>query len=81
MDSGLSEELEVNVWMCQGSVRSHFLFALVVDVVTELARESVMSELLYADNLVVMSETIDGFRNKFFKWKESFVSYGLKMNV
>ena len=29
---------------------SHFLFALVVDVVTEFAREGVLSELLYTND-------------------------------
>ena len=59
MDCDLSEEFEVNVGMYQGSVLSPFLFAVVVDVVTELAREGALSELLYADDLVLMSETID----------------------
>ena len=46
---------------------SPFLFALVVDVVTEFASECVLSELLYADGLVLISETIEGLRNKFLK--------------
>ena len=62
--------------MQQGYVRSPFLFAAVVDVVTEFAREGVLSELLYADDLVLMSETIKGLRNKFLKWKEAFESKG-----
>ena len=37
MDSELSEDFEVKVGMFQGSVRSFFLFAVVVDV-TEIAR-------------------------------------------
>ena len=59
VDSVLSEEFEVNVGMYQGSVLSPFLFAVVVDVVTEFVREGALSELLYADDLVLMSETID----------------------
>ena len=39
--------------------------AVVVDVVTVLAKEGVLSELPYADVLVLMSETIEGLRNKF----------------
>ena len=38
VDSELSEEIEAKVWMDQGSVLSTFLFAVVVDVVTEFAR-------------------------------------------
>ena len=52
-----------------------------VDVVTELAREGVLSEWLYADGLVLMSETIEGLRNKFVKGKEACESKGLKNNL
>ena len=52
---------------------SHFPFAVMVDV-TELARECMLSELLYANDLVLMSETIVELRNIFIKWKEAFVS-------
>ena len=37
---------------------SHFLLAVVVDVVTKFAREGLLSELLHADDLVMMSDTI-----------------------
>ena len=53
--------------MYHGSVLSPFLFAVVADVVTEFARVGALSELLYADDLILMSETIEGLRNKFFK--------------
>ena len=69
VDSELSEEFEVKVWMHQGSVQSPFLLELVADVVTEFAKEGVLSELLHADDLVLMSETIEGLRDKFLKWK------------
>ena len=59
VDSELSEEVEVKAWVNQGSVLLPLLFADVVDVVTELAREGVQNELLYADDSVLMSETID----------------------
>ena len=51
--------------MYQGSVLSPFLFAVVMDVVIDFAREGVLCELQYADDLVLMSETIKGLRNKF----------------
>ena len=55
--------------VAQRSVLSSFLFAVVVDIVTELARECVLRELLYADDLVLMRETIEGLCNRFMKWK------------
>ena len=55
-DSDLSKEFEVKVGMHQGSVQSPY-FAVVVDGVTEFSREGVLSEMLYADDLVQMSET------------------------
>ena len=57
------------------------IFALVVDFVTEFAREGALSEILYADDLVLMSESIKGIRNKFLKWKEAFESKDLKVNL
>ena len=53
---------------------SPFLFAVVVDVVTEFAREGMLNELQYAYDLVLMSETIEELWNKFLKWKEAFES-------
>ena len=47
---------------------SPFLFAVVFDVVTEFAREGALSEMLYADDLDLMSVTIHGLRNKLLKW-------------
>ena len=41
--------------------------------------ESALSELLY--DLDLMSEIIEGLRNKFLKWKEAFESKDLKVNL
>ena len=71
MDSELSEEFEVKVGMHQGSVLS-FNFAVVVDVVTELTRVGVLCQVLYADNLVVMSESIEELSDIFMKLKEDY---------
>ena len=60
---------------------SHFMFAMVVDVVTAFARDSVLCELLYADDLVLMSKTIVELRNNLIKFKEAFESKGLKVNL
>ena len=57
------------------------LFAIMVDVITESVRNGLMSEMLYADDLALTSETMEGLREKFWKWKEAFESKGLKVNI
>ena len=79
--SQLSEEFGVKVGVHQGSVLSPLVFAIVVDVVTESVRAGLMSEILYAEELVLMSETMEGLREKFQKWKEAFESKGMKVNL
>ena len=81
VDSELSEQFEVKVGMYQGSVLSPFLFAVVVDVFTEFARVAALCELLYADDFVLMCETMEGHRNKLLNWKEAFVSKDLKVDL
>ena len=39
-----------------------------------------MSEILYADDLVLMNENIENLKEKFLKWKEAFESKKLKVN-
>ena len=46
---------EVKVRMHQGSVLLSFLFAVVVDAVTEFTREGAPNEFLYADDIVLMT--------------------------
>ena len=54
----LSVEFEVKVGVHQGSAPLPLLFAIVVDVITESVRNGLMSEMLYADNLVLTNETM-----------------------
>ena len=58
-----------------------FLRLWLTYVVTKNVRNGLMSEMLYTDNLVLMSEALEGLREKFWKWKEAFESKGLKVNL
>ena len=60
---------------------SPLIFAIVVDVVTEHATEGLLNEILYADDLVPMSESMDDSRERFQKWRCALEGKGLKMNV
>ena len=46
---------------------SPLLFAIAVDVILENTREGLMNEILYADDLVLMSESKENLKEKFFK--------------
>ena len=63
--SGLSEEFSVKVGVYQGSVLSPLLFAMVIDEVTENARKGWMKQILYADDLVLIGETMEELRENF----------------
>ena len=63
--SAYSEEFEVKVGVHQESVLSPLLFAIVVDVITENAKRGVVNELLYADDLVLMSEDMEDLKKRF----------------
>ena len=54
--SGTSDKFGVRVGVHQGSVPSPLIFAIEVDV-TEHAKEELLNEILYADDLVLMSES------------------------
>ena len=79
--SEFSEEFYVAVGVHQGSVLSPLLFAIVVDVVTENAREGLMKEVLYAHDFVLMSEMIEGLKERLLKWRSALKSKGLKVNL
>ena len=81
LGSELSQEILVQVGVHQGSVLSPLLFAIAVDVISENAREGLINEISYADDLVLMSESMENLKAKFLKWKEAFESKGLKVNL
>ena len=79
--SGLSEEFSVTVGVHQGSVLSPLLFAMVIDEVTKNARKGWMKQVLYADDLVLMGETIKELMKYFDEWKKAFQSKGMRVNL
>ena len=60
--SGLSEEFSVKVGVQQGYVLLPLLFAMVMDEVTENAKKGWMKQILYADDLALIRETMEELR-------------------
>ena len=46
------------------------LFAIVVNIITEKAGRDVINQLLYADDLVLMSKTMQDLKERFWNWKD-----------
>ena len=79
--SGTSNEFGVQVGVHQGSVLSPLIFAIVVDVVIEHAREGLLNRILYANDLVLISEGLENLRERFQRWRSALEGKGLKVNV
>ena len=78
---GSSEKFEVKVGVHQGLVLSPLLFIAVMEVATQKVREGLPWELLYADDLVLVAQSIEKLREKVQQWKTCMESKGLKMNI
>ena len=52
-----------------------------VDAVTERVRVGSIDEILYADDLVLVGETMKGSRDNFWRWKEAFEEKGMRVNL
>ena len=78
---GHSEEFDVSVGVHQRSVFSPFLFLIMLDILSENGRKGALYELLYADDLVLMAETMEELEAQFIRWKAAFEEKGLKINL
>ena len=72
-DAGLSESFEVKVGLHQGSVLSPLLFSAVMDVVFSEARSDLPSELLCADDLVIMAPSMEQLGSGVADWRASLL--------
>ena len=69
--SGTPEEFGVRVGVHQESTLPPLTFAIVVNVETKHAREGLLNKILYADDLVLMSESLEDLRERFQRWRSA----------
>ena len=79
--SGLSEEFGIRVGVHRGSVISPLIFAIAVDAVTEQARKGLLNEILYADDLMLMSENLEDLRERFQRCRGALERKEMKVNI
>ena len=72
---------EVKVGVHQRSLLSPLLFIIVLEALSRRFREGLPYELLYADDLVLMTDSMEELMEKLEKWKESLETKGLRVNL
>ena len=62
-------------------VLSSLIIAIEVDVVTDHEREGLLNEILYADDLALMSDSLENWRERFHRWRSASEGKGLKVKT
>ena len=71
----------MGVGLHQSSVLSPLLFILALEVLSREFRTGVPWELLYADDLVTIADSLEECIFKFKAWKTGMESKGLRVNM
>ena len=71
----------MKVGLHQGSILSLRVFAAVMDVVSSEVRSGLPSELLYADDLVIMAPIMEQLGTQVADWRVCRLGQGLKVNA
>ena len=78
---GFSKEFEVKVGVHQGSVLSPLLFIIVLEALSREFRAGVPWEDLYADDLVIIANSLEECVRRLLIWKEAMEKKGLRVNA
>ena len=78
---GYSEEFEVKVGVHQGSVLSPLLFIIVLEALSREFRSGVPWKDLYADDLVIITESLEECVRRLLTWKEAMEKKRLRVNA
>ena len=81
INDSFSEEFPIKVGVHQGSVLSPLLFIIVLEALSREMRSGCPKELLYADDLAIVSETIETLNVKLVAWKHCLEAGGLRVNL
>ena len=76
----IGDPFPVKVGVHQGSVMSPLLFIIVLEALSREFRTGLPWDLLYADNLVLMADSIEEQEILFERWKSGMEQKGLRVN-
>ena len=78
---GYSEEFEVKVGVHQGSVLSPLLFIIVLETLSRECCCGVPWEDLCADDLVIITESMEEYVRRLLTWEGAMEKKGLRVNA
>ncbi|KAK3519587.1 hypothetical protein QTP86_003358, partial [Hemibagrus guttatus] len=77
---GQTEEFDVEVGLHQGSALSHFLFAIVMDQLSEEVRQESPWTMMFADDIVICSESREQVEENLERWRFALERRGMKVS-
>ena len=77
---GTTESFKVKVGLHQGSALSPFLFAVIMDRLTDEVRRESPWTMLFADNIVVCEETREEVEQRLKSWKYALERRGMNVS-
>ncbi|KAK3544187.1 hypothetical protein QTP86_008290 [Hemibagrus guttatus] len=78
---GQTEEFKVEVGLHQGSALSPFLFAMVMDQLSEEVRQESPWTIMFADNIVICSESREQVEENLERWRFALERRGMKIKM
>ncbi|KAK3548232.1 hypothetical protein QTP70_005139 [Hemibagrus guttatus] len=77
---GQTEEFKVKVGLQQGSALSPFLFAIVMDQLSEEVRQESPWTMMFADDIVICSESREQVEENLERWRFALERRGMKVS-
>ncbi|KAK3510719.1 hypothetical protein QTP70_015984, partial [Hemibagrus guttatus] len=77
---GQTEEFNVEVGLHQGSALSPFLFAIVMDQLSEEVRQESPWTMMFADDIVICSESREQVKENLERWRFALERRGMKVS-
>ncbi|KAK3571161.1 hypothetical protein QTP86_003665 [Hemibagrus guttatus] len=77
---GQTEEFKVEVGLHQGSALSPFLFAIVMDQLSEEVRQESPWTMMFADDMVICSESREQVEENLERWRFALERRGMKVS-
>ena len=81
LNNEYSNEFDIKVGVHQGAVLSPLLFIIVMEALSREFKIGCPWELLYADDLVIMCDSLEELKQRILIWKANFESKGLRINM